>query len=335
MTQAMACDSHISVTPISTFVNGAPGEFRFSEIDLADVDTTDQSDDTPGCAGKLFEVKTYKENGDVNTQVITFVVLSDGTFLSEDGDMTTEFASSETSTSRLIFETATVRAADVYRMTIQSKKLTGCYGNGSAHDGLTQQTAAPSGYYLALNCPGYTSGTYWIQSLSMPNALQMYVDMTEEGGGYDFYFITAGPSVNFVTDINGGTALGLDLVMPRSKYHWRAMRNAVLNHRPAGNFYDYFQTAYGIYRDATTVTYGSYTSFILNSGSGVPDWRVKDGGRWWLRDTTYSEPNGDYTFNGLLSLGMYDSWNLQDLNLNDGQYYPTGDYYLVSTNAKP
>ena len=24
------------------------------------------------------------------------------------------------------------------------------------------------------------------------------------------------------------------------------------------------------------------------------DWRVADGGDWWLRDSTFSEPNGDY-----------------------------------------
>ena len=65
-------------------------------------------------------------------------------------------------------------------------------------------------------------------------------------------------------------------------------------------------------------------------------WRVKDGGRWWLRDTTYGEPNGDYTLNAFLGGGMNESWNLQDLNFNDlNAGYATGNYYLVSTNAKP
>jgi hypothetical protein len=169
----------------------------------------------------------------------------------------------------------------------------------------------------------------------MPSALQMYVDMTEDGGGYDFYFITSGPSVSTVTEANGGTPLGLDLVMPRSKYHWRAMKYAVLNHRPAGSFGEYFWTTYGVYRNSQTVSGGVYTSYFMNSSSGIPDWRVKDGGRWWLRDTTYSEPNGDYNFNGLLGMGIDESWNLQDFDLNDQGGYPTGNYYLVSTNAKP
>lgn len=62
----------------------------------------------------------------------------------------------------------------------------------------------------------------------MSTAKEMYVDMTEDGGGYDFYFITNGPDVNTVTATNGGTDLGLDLVMPRSKGHWKAMSNAVI-----------------------------------------------------------------------------------------------------------
>jgi hypothetical protein len=169
----------------------------------------------------------------------------------------------------------------------------------------------------------------------MPNPLRMYVDMTEEGGGYDFYFITAGPSVSYVTDTNGGTPLGLDLVMPRSKYHWRAMQNAVKLARPSGTFDNYFATSYGVYRN-TDVYGGNFTNKVMNSsGSAGTAWRVKDGGRWWLRDTTYSEPNGDYTLNGLLSGGMYHNWGLQDLDLNDAGAYSTYNYYLVSTNAKP
>ena len=114
-------------------------------------------------------------------------------------------------------------------------------------DGSSSSTPARSGLELARTYPNKSSGFYWIQSEKMPNALQMYVDMTEEGGGYDFYFITSGPSVNYVNVKNGGTPLGLDLVMPRSKYHWRAMSNAVRDQRPSGTYADYFNTTYGVY----------------------------------------------------------------------------------------
>ena len=39
---------------------------------------------------------------------------------------------------------------------------------------------------------------------------------------------------------------------------------------------------------------GSYTNCAMKSG-GCGSWRVADGGTWWLRDSPYSEPNGDYT----------------------------------------
>lgn len=204
-------------------------------------------------------------------------------------------------------------------------------------DGSSNTNPARSGLDLARNYPDKSSGFYWIQTDKMPNPLQMWVDMTEEGGGYDFYFITSGPSVNLVTSANGGTPLGLDLVMPRSKFHWRAMSNAVRDQRPSGAYSDYFATVYGVY----TETPGNYTSVIMRNptyySTGSSAHKVKDGGRWWLRDTTFSEPNGDYPAYGLL--GGYGvpavNYDLSDLGFNDiSAAYFTGNYYLVSTNAK-
>ena len=68
--------------------------------------------------------------------------------------------------------------------------------------------------------------------------------------------------------------------------------------------------------------------------SGAPDWKVPDLGRWWIRDNPYSEPNGNYTnygflvLQGILSNGFISAFD-------DGGGQPTGNYYLVSTNAKP
>jgi len=221
-------------------------------------------------------------------------------------------------------------------------------------DGSTQALAAPSGYWLAENIGSVyiSSGTRWIKSASMPNALQMYVDMTEEGGGYDFYQITGGPSVSYITEAHGGTALGLGLVMPRSKYHWRAMRNYVSNVIGSTD-YSRFAAVPGIYRDGPAVGPTSYVSFPMRSihyadkigdrvqpGSWAPDWKVLDNGRWWLRDTVFTEPNGDHNLNGFLGdlagrNGLPTGYNLQDIIFNDGGTYATGATYLVSTNAKP
>ena len=221
-------------------------------------------------------------------------------------------------------------------------------------DGLTSATAAVSGEQLHADFPNLPSGWYWIKSASMTaanaTAKEMYVDMVEDGGGYDFYFITNGPSVSTVTETNGGTDLGLDLVMPRSKGHWKAMSNAVLAAIAAGKagggqYFEYFKTTYGIYRN-TPAGWMSYTSKIMRHESyggttNASDWRVKDGGRWWLRDATHSEPSGDYTLNALLGLSALGStvfpnpYDNSNIRFNDANsIYSTGNYYMVSTNTK-
>jgi hypothetical protein len=233
-----------------------------------------------------------------------------------------------------IFESSTI--------TYEGSSYKHNYGDGS-----TRENSAQSGYHLKMMYPSKTTGWYWIKSEKMPIAQYMYVDMTEEGGGYDFYFITGGPSVTGVTQTNGGTPLGLDIVMPRSTYHWRAMVNAVNGQRPSGTFNDYFQTCYGVYSPTSNV---NDTTRLMRSSwynpSGAPatsstNYRVKDGGRWWLRDNTFTQPSGDYTANGLLGLvaagnSIANPYLLADIQFNDQTAnYSTGNYYLVSTNLKP
>jgi len=207
---------------------------------------------------------------------------------------------------------------------------------------------ASSGYELSQERPNLDSGYYYIKSDSMPEPLEMYVDMEIEGGGYDFYAIQNGNSVNEVTDNNSGKTLGLDLVYPRSKEHWISMTNFVhdILGESGSSFDRYFETAYAVHRNSQSVSGGDYTNYIMRDpdyyGSGAPDWKVPDGGRWWLRDTTFDEPNGDYGYNTLLGIngqGRYtieEDYDGRDLRFNDlDNGYTTGGYYLVSTNAKP
>jgi hypothetical protein len=200
---------------------------------------------------------------------------------------------------------------------------------------------ALSGYALKQARPDLPSGYYWIKNHLMPNALRMYVDMTEEGGGYDFYAIEGGTSFSLYSDTHSGTALGLDYVYPRSKNHWRAMSNFVKNTLgyTGTNYTRFFVNVGKVYR---TGGIGNYTSFPMRDpnyyGTGAPDWRVPDGGRWWLRDTAYSEPNGNHTIGGFLYFWqghMLENYDLRDLLFDDGGAPATGTYYLVSTNAKP
>lgn len=219
----------------------------------------------------------------------------------------------------------------------------------SWRDGSSIIKAAPSGYYLAQNFGGdLSSGTYWIKSPSMFRPLEMWVDMDEESGGYDFFLVkndtVYGPNCNTMTLPNIGVEYGLDIVYPRSKNHWRAMSNAVLNNDPT-SYRNYFQTCYAITKPTGG---GNYTGTIMRDANyystGSTDHSVPDGGRWWLRDSTFGEPNGDYSpsaFFGLVQ-GGYEMpgypgvYNLGDIGFNDGNAsYYLGTNYLLSTNAKP
>ena len=212
----------------------------------------------------------------------------------------------------------------------------------AAPDGETADSAAESGYQLAQDYPGKSSGYYWIKSSAMPQALQMWVDMVEEGGGYDMYAITGGTSVSDARNGHSGTSLGLDLVYPRSKEHWRAQVSFVQNQlgQTGGNLRSYFRCPGKIWNTSA----GNYTGYVMRNpqyyGNGVPSntWRTGDGGRWWLRDNTYSEPNGNYTpYSFLYFWGNHppDNYNGQDLLFDDASTRATGSNYLVSTNAKP
>jgi hypothetical protein len=92
------CDTSILVTPLSSFANVEnAGEHKFSGLSLSDVDTTDDTGASQGCAGKLFTIKVYKSNGDLLLPVYRIAVNSDGDFVSGDGTVTTGIVGYSTS----------------------------------------------------------------------------------------------------------------------------------------------------------------------------------------------------------------------------------------------
>jgi hypothetical protein len=218
-------------------------------------------------------------------------------------------------------------------------------------DGSSSDKAAKSGLDIKRLFPAKSSGYYWIQNDRMPNPLQMYVNLDSDcdGGGYDFYPITAGTAVSSTTEIHSGLVLGLDLIYPRSQGHWKAIYRFANN--VLGDLAGYCQTCYAVSASVSTVAAGSYptppslngnyTTYIMRNpkyyGTGAPDWKVADGGRWWLRDTTFGEPNGDYNPNVLLGIHAA-GYSLSSEGLfgfNDAYVgYSTGTKYLVSTNLK-
>ena len=123
----------------------------------------------------------------------------------------------------------------------------------AAPDGSNAANAAVSGQQLITDYPSISQGVYWIKSSQMSSALQMYVDVTEDGGGYDFYYTNSGPSVNYANSTNAGSSLGLDMVYPRSKYHWRAMSKAA-SYFDGGNHNSYFSTMYAIHKTCLLYT---------------------------------------------------------------------------------
>ncbi len=166
-------------------------------------------------------------------------------------------------------------------------------------------------------------GNFWITA-PKGQVIQVTCDMTTEGGGYTYFPVDSGKTTFKFTEDNTCKDYGLDIVMPRSKEHWTWMLAKYGN--------SYFSTIPGVYK---TNDGGNYTGCIMRNptsyGSGCADWRVGDGGRWWMRDSTFGEPNGDYQSNCWLSMYNFDPGNIQ---FNDGTCSYSTAKYLCSTNDK-
>lgn len=215
-------------------------------------------------------------------------------------------------------------------------------GGGAAeaeleNDGSSAQYPVTSGVDLVTRFPSKQNGMYWVQGTGMTQAVEMYVDTTEDGGGYDFY-ATRGSGPSFSNINSDPNTFGLKLFMPRSKYAWRAASKAVAA-MDGGNFGSYWSTCYAVYK---TGGGGNYTGCNMRSGqyggNNCGSWRTTDGGKWWLRDSSFGEPNGDY--NGNTFLYMYggqigNPYGLNNIGFNDARGGPsTGSRYLISTNTK-
>jgi hypothetical protein len=277
--------------------------------------------------------KLYVNGSYVKQKLTTYNVGSSNLFIGKSG-ITTSFSSAKVANVIVYNKTLT---ADEVSQTYDSFK--NFYVNLLGERTLgTISNPAPSGFALKLNYPDLASGYYYIKSSLMPNALLMYVDMTNDGGGFDYYRITGGTSINFITSTHSGIALGLDLIYPRSQGHWKSMYEFSVG--VLGVSLNSVMAICGaVTRNTQLNGSGNYTNVIMrdpnNYLSGALDWKVPDGGRWWLRDLFYAEPNGDYSYDAFLSFSGV-SPDGSNLTYNDGySSYSTGTSYLVSTNAKP
>ena len=238
----------------------------------------------------------------------------------------------------------------IYNRVLSSSEVSSLFANSNLItqvQGSTIMNPATSGYALWASNPWLPNGYYWIKSSAMPNALRMYVDIVN--GGFDFYTITGGTNVNYITQTHSGIALGLELMVPRSQNHWKAIYKFIKS--VLGSTYTTWFAVFPIYK---TTSGGDYTAYAMfdprygNTGTtagtylsynGVPDWRCKDGGLWYMRHIPLpGGPSGDYYANAFLAnydetvistnVTSYGSTVFNDGN--DGAY--TGSNYIVSTN---
>jgi alpha-tubulin suppressor-like RCC1 family protein len=116
--QTTACDNNILVTPFGRFINATgEGSFMFAGITLSNLDTTSE-----GCAGKSFSIEAFGQSGS-SLATYSISIGSDGSFASGDGELTNQGSQGSTSGVTLTFTTATLDAADVYTITIQSSGI--------------------------------------------------------------------------------------------------------------------------------------------------------------------------------------------------------------------
>jgi len=74
---------------------------------------------------------------------------------------------------------------------------------------------------------------------------------------------------------------------------------------------------------------GGCTRHAMNSKvAAQATWRTQDGSPWWLRSTTYGEPNGDYHANCFLHLWRTPHNSENNIQFNDGScHYHSRSYY--------
>lgn len=217
-------------------------------------------------------------------------------------------------------DTFTVRASDpVGNYTDRTFSIT----VNPALDGSSAARGPNSGLALYNAFPSLASGTYWIK----PNgnsAQQMYVDMTTDGGGYDFYQCS-GCSATSYANQGSGCPAGMYYVYGRTRDHW----SVLLNRYGSG----WMSNVGSVYKPNGG---GNFTGCVMRNptyyGSGCGEWQVGDGGKWWIRNNTHGEPNGDY--NGYGWQQIYFGTGLDPIGFNDGGAYSTGSSYICSTNAK-
>merc|ERR1719272_729694 len=122
---------------------------------------------------------------------------------------------------------------------------------------------------------------------------------------------------------------GTKLFSPRSRQDWKTFISSAQPLRAPNWIIDVTRPKNGC---------GGCTRNAMNSGNGnQKTWVTQDDSPWWLRSTTYSEPNGDYHANCYLDL-WHTPKNSNSVTWNDGSCsYHAKSYFcqLMMVSTKP
>jgi len=165
-----------------------------------------------------------------------------------------------------------------------------------------------------------TTANGWYNIYPSGSAVYVYCDMTTDGGGYDMIHVDGGTRT-YGKNYANSCPSGMNIVVPRTQAHWVSLISIFGSSRLDN---------VGVSR--TSNGCGTCTGTAMNSVT-APSWEAVDGGSWWFRDSTYNEPNGDYSANCWLDFYNWPS-DASDMRWNDGGCGYSSTNYVCSTNTK-
>ncbi len=127
LTQAVACDSSITLTPTTSFVNSTgAGSFRLKTVTVAGLDNAaTNSSSGVGCGGKNLVIRAY---GDSSSDALTLWSGSTGitaainaTIGSTTANSGVTVSSSGAGSLTFSIDTPTVNAADIFKITVEQQ----------------------------------------------------------------------------------------------------------------------------------------------------------------------------------------------------------------------
>jgi hypothetical protein len=239
---ATSCDSEITLTPFSTFINtSGSGAFYFSGFTLSNIDT-------PACNGRSFSLSAYENSSSspiplFDTKTVAVINDSGTAFVVAPGQ--SGFSISDTSTVgafTAVFTTPVALANSVFKLTLQSSNIVGqtisSISYNSSFDASASYQTGGFGGYAVLHPDGHvcgvivasSSGTMTDAFMGCPAGAQ-YVFQTKpqpSGNVYGWHGLDVTYSAGVFT-IPGGTTIYRGIATDLSGRIWDTGSGLTLN----------------------------------------------------------------------------------------------------------